>query len=194
MDLTRPATPSKKLSANAQARAGSPEERGVSARAGAADIGANAIAYAEINLHSALDYAPSLLHAKDRCEIMRLQRRTRAIRMRSLTAQASEMEQIVSGRRWRQPSQKFRVEKGIFPKHLFLERRGDAATMARRGDGSVAPLFWRRTQISLRCTILPCYCAHVIGAREGHFHRSDPCRRSRTPAGHEAFTLFFTPR
>jgi hypothetical protein len=50
---------------NAQAAAGSLEERGATVRAGAKDISAKAIAYAEKNVQASLDYAQSLLHAKD---------------------------------------------------------------------------------------------------------------------------------
>ena len=41
-------------------------------RAGAKDIGAKAIANAEKNVQASLDYAESLLHAKDLPEVMRL--------------------------------------------------------------------------------------------------------------------------
>lgn len=81
---------------NAQATAGSLEERGATVRAGAKDIGAKAIAYAEKNVQSSLDYAQSLLHAKDLAEVMRLHSEYVQAQMRSLAEQASEMGQIVS--------------------------------------------------------------------------------------------------
>src|SRR5258708_11992546 len=61
-----------KFLAGAQATAGSIEERGATVRAGAKDIGSKAISYAEKNVQASLDYGQSLLHAKDRPEILRL--------------------------------------------------------------------------------------------------------------------------
>ncbi|WP_407176779.1 phasin [Bradyrhizobium sp. STM 3562] len=81
---------------SAQATAGSLEERGATVRAGAKDIGAKAIAYAEKNMQASLDYAQSLLHAKDLAEVMRLHSEYVQAQMRALTEQASEMGQIVS--------------------------------------------------------------------------------------------------
>lgn len=80
----------------AQATAGSLEERGETVRAGAKDIGAKAISYAEKNVQSSLDYAQSLLHAKDLAEVMRLHSEYVQAQMRTLAEQASEMGQIVS--------------------------------------------------------------------------------------------------
>jgi phasin len=84
-----------KFLASAQQTAGMIEERGATARAGAKDIGAKAISYAEKNVQAALDYAQSLLHAKDLTEIMRLHSEYVQAQMRSLAEQASEMGQIV---------------------------------------------------------------------------------------------------
>jgi phasin len=84
-----------KFLAGAQATAGSLEERGETVRAGAKDITAKAMAYAEKNVQSSLDYAQSLLHAKDLTEVMRLHGDYVQSQMRSLTEQASEMGQIV---------------------------------------------------------------------------------------------------
>jgi phasin len=81
---------------SAQATAGSLEERGATVRAGAKDIGAKAIAYAEKNVQTSLDYAQSLLHAKDLAEVMRLHSEYVQAQMRALAEQASEMGQIVS--------------------------------------------------------------------------------------------------
>jgi len=80
----------------AKATAGSIEERGDSVRAGAKDIGAKALAYAEKNVQVSLDYAQSLLHAKDLPEVMRLHSEFVQGQMRSIAEQASEMGQIVS--------------------------------------------------------------------------------------------------
>jgi phasin len=85
-----------KFIASAQATAGSLEERGATVRAGAKDVGAKAIAYAEKNVQASLDYAQSLLHAKDLSEVMRLHAEYVQSQMRSLAEQASEMGQIVS--------------------------------------------------------------------------------------------------
>lgn len=84
-----------KFLANAQAAAGSLEERGATVRAGAKDISAKAIAYAEKNVQASLDYAQSLLQAKDLTEIMKLHSEYVQAQMRSLAEQASEMGQIV---------------------------------------------------------------------------------------------------
>jgi phasin len=84
-----------KFMEGAKATAGSMEERNATMRAGAKDIGAKAFAYAEQNVHSSLDHAEHLLHAKDLNEVMRLQSDYVREQMRSLTAQASEMSQIV---------------------------------------------------------------------------------------------------
>jgi phasin len=85
-----------KFLSSAQAAAGSIEERGATVRAGAKDVGATAIAFAEKNVQASLDYAQSLLHAKDLAEVMRLHSEYVQAQMRSLAEQASEMGQIVS--------------------------------------------------------------------------------------------------
>ena len=85
-----------KFLATAQQTAGSIEERGASVRAGAKDIGAKAISYAEKNVQASLDYAQALLHAKDLTEVMRLHGEYVQAQMRSLAEQASELGQIVS--------------------------------------------------------------------------------------------------
>ena len=85
-----------KFLATAQQTAGSIEERGASVRAGAKDIGAKAISYAEKNVQASLDYAQALLHAKDLTEVMRLHGDYVQAQMRSLAEQASELGQIVS--------------------------------------------------------------------------------------------------
>jgi phasin len=85
-----------KFLVSAQATAGSLEERSAAVRAGAKDIGAKAISYAEKNVQASLDYAQSLLHAKDMTEVMRLHSEYVQAQMRSLVEQAGEMGQIVS--------------------------------------------------------------------------------------------------
>jgi phasin len=85
-----------KFLTGAQATAGSLEERGATVRAGAKDIGAKAMSYAEKNVQASLDYAQSLLHAKDLTEVMRLHSEYVQSQMRSLAEQASEMGQMVS--------------------------------------------------------------------------------------------------
>ena len=79
----------------AQQTAGSIEERGETVRAGAKDFNARAIAYAEKNIQASLDYAQSLLNAKDVGEVLRLHTAYVQAQMRSLAEQASEMSQIV---------------------------------------------------------------------------------------------------
>src|SRR6202049_1638103 len=85
-----------KFLAGAQQTAGSIEERGATVRAGAKDISAKAISYAEKNVQASLDYAQALLHAKDLTEVMRLHSEYVQAQMRSLAAQDSEMGQRVS--------------------------------------------------------------------------------------------------
>jgi phasin len=85
-----------KFLAGAQSAAGTIEERGATVRAGAKDISSKAIAYAEKNVQTSLDYAQSLLQAKDLTEVMRLHSEYVQGQMRALAEQASEMGQIVS--------------------------------------------------------------------------------------------------
>jgi phasin len=84
-----------KFLASAQATAGSLEERGATVREGAKDVTAKAMVYAEKNVQASLDYAQSLLHAKDLSQVMRLHSDYVQSQMRSLAEQASEMGQIV---------------------------------------------------------------------------------------------------
>jgi phasin len=84
-----------KFLSTAQTAADSIEERGATMRAGAKDVSAKAIAYAEKNVQSSLDYAESLLHAKDLPEVLRLHSEYVQTQMRSLAEQASEMGQVV---------------------------------------------------------------------------------------------------
>jgi phasin len=85
-----------KFLASAQQTAGAIEERGETVRAGAKDISSKAVTYAEKNVQASLDFAQSLLHAKDLTEVMRLHSEYVQSQMRSLAEQASEMGQIVS--------------------------------------------------------------------------------------------------
>lgn len=57
---------------NARDTAGKIEERNATMRAGAKDVSAKALSYAEKNVQSSLNYAQSLLKAKDLTEVMRL--------------------------------------------------------------------------------------------------------------------------
>ncbi len=84
-----------KFLAGAQATAGSIEERGETVRAGAKDVSAKAMGNAAKNVQASLDYAQSLLHAKDLSQVMRLHSEYVQSQMRSLAEQASEMGQIV---------------------------------------------------------------------------------------------------
>jgi phasin len=85
-----------KFMANAQATAGTIEERRATVRAGAKEIGVKAVSYAEKNVQASLDYAQSLLKAKDLPEVMKLHSDFVQDQMRALAEQASEMGQIVS--------------------------------------------------------------------------------------------------
>src|SRR3978361_945088 len=85
-----------KFLSSAQAAAGAIEERAATVRTGAKDVGQKAVAYAEKNVQAALDYAQSLLKAKDLTEVMKLHSEYVQGQMRSLAEQASEMGQIVS--------------------------------------------------------------------------------------------------
>lgn len=85
-----------KFLSSAQQAAGSFEERGTMVRAGARDISSKAIGYAEKNVQASLDFAQSLLKAKDLTDVMRLHSEYVQGQMRSLAEQASEMGQIVS--------------------------------------------------------------------------------------------------
>jgi phasin len=82
--------------AGAQQTAAKIEDRGATVRAGAKDISAKAVAYAEKNVQASLDYAEKLLQAKDMAEVMRLHSEYVQNQMRALAEQASEMGQIVS--------------------------------------------------------------------------------------------------
>ena len=85
-----------KFVASAQAATGTIEERNAAAAAGAKDIGSKAIAYAEKNVQASLDYAQSLLKAKDVTEVMRLHSEYVQGQRRALAEQASEMGQAVT--------------------------------------------------------------------------------------------------
>jgi len=85
-----------KFVASAQAATGTIEERNAAAAAGAKDIGSKAIAYAEKNVQASLDYAQSLLKAKDVTEVVRLHSEYVQGQMRALAEQASEMGQAVT--------------------------------------------------------------------------------------------------
>ena len=85
-----------KFLSSAHQAAGSFEERGANARTNAKEIGSKAVAYAEKNVQASLDYAQSLLKAKDLTEVMKLHSEYVQGQMRSLAEQASEMGQMVS--------------------------------------------------------------------------------------------------
>jgi phasin len=85
-----------KFVASAQAATGTIEERNATAREGAKEITSKAVAYAEKNVQASLDYAQSLLKAKDLTEVMRLHSEYVQGQMRALAEQASEMGQAVT--------------------------------------------------------------------------------------------------
>ena len=84
-----------KFMESARSTAGSIEERRETVRAGAKEIGSKAVANAEKNVQAALNYAQSLLKAKDLTEVMKLHSEYVQSQMRALAEQASEMGQIV---------------------------------------------------------------------------------------------------
>jgi phasin len=81
---------------SAQQTASSLEERRDTVSAGAKDISKTAISFAEKNVQNSLDYAQSLLGAKDLAEVLRLHSEYVQGQMRSLAEQASQMGQIMS--------------------------------------------------------------------------------------------------
>ena len=85
-----------KFMESAKTAAGNAEERRDSVRAGAREIGTKAVSYAEKNVQASLDYAQSLLKARDLPEVMKLHNDYVQSQMRALAEQASEMGQIVS--------------------------------------------------------------------------------------------------
>jgi phasin len=85
-----------KFMESARSTAGNIEERRDAVRVGAREIGTKAVSYAEKNVQSSLDYAQSLLKAKDLSEVMKLHSEYVQSQMRALAEQASEMGQIVS--------------------------------------------------------------------------------------------------
>ena len=85
-----------KFMESARTTAGNMEEGRDTVRAGAKEIGSKAVSYAEKNVQSSLDYAQSLLKARDLPEVMKLHSEYVQSQMRNLAEQASEMGQIVS--------------------------------------------------------------------------------------------------
>jgi phasin len=85
-----------KFMESARSTAGNIEDRRDAVRAGAREIGTKAVSYAEKNVQSSLDYAQSLLKAKDLPEVMKLHSEYVQSQMQTLAEQASEMGQIVS--------------------------------------------------------------------------------------------------
>lgn len=79
-----------------QQAANSIEQRNAAMKDGARDISGKLISFAEKNVTSSLDYAESLLKAKDFTEVMRLHSDYVQTQMRTLSEQASEMGQLVS--------------------------------------------------------------------------------------------------
>jgi phasin len=77
------------------AAAGSLEERNATVRAGASDVGSQAIAYAGQNAQASLDHAQSLLKAKDLTEVMRLHGEYVQAQMRALAEQAGEIGRLI---------------------------------------------------------------------------------------------------
>src|SRR5690349_21904149 len=85
-----------KFMESARTTAGTMEDRRDSVRAGAKEIGSKAVSYAEKNVQASLDYAQSLLKAKDLPEVMKLHADYVQSQIGALSDQASEMGQSVS--------------------------------------------------------------------------------------------------
>ena len=79
----------------AQVAADSLGERNATVRAGASDVGSQAIAYAGQNAQASLDHAQSLLKAKDLTEVMRLHGEYVQAQMRALAEQAGEIGRLI---------------------------------------------------------------------------------------------------
>ena len=82
--------------AAAQKTASTFEDQSTSAQVNARELGSKAIAYAEANIKSSLDYAENLVKAKDMAEILRLHSEHVQRQMRALTEQATEIGQAVT--------------------------------------------------------------------------------------------------
>jgi phasin len=80
----------------AQAAADTLSARTATVNAGTKDLNAMAFTYAERNVEASLDYAESLVHAKELGEVMRLHREFIQAQMRTLADQANEMGQVMS--------------------------------------------------------------------------------------------------
>lgn len=82
--------------ATAQKTASTFEGQGTAARESAKDISNKAVAFAEKNIATSLDYAEKLLKARDLTEVMRLHAEYVQSQMRALADQAAEMGQAVT--------------------------------------------------------------------------------------------------
>ena len=80
---------------SAKETAGSIAARNETVRAGAKDISAKTISYAEKNVQASLDYTEQLLQAKNLTDAMKLHGDYVQAQMRALAEQASEMGQTV---------------------------------------------------------------------------------------------------
>ena len=85
-----------KFMESARSTAGNIEERRDAVRTGAREIGTKAVSYAEKNVQASLDYAQSLLKAKDLTEVMRLHSEYVQAQMRLLADQAGEIGQALT--------------------------------------------------------------------------------------------------
>lgn len=84
---------------SAKTAAGNAEERRESVRAGAREIGTKAASYAETNVQSSLDYAQSLLKARDLPEVMKLHSDYVQSQMRALAEQPAKWARSSAVRR-----------------------------------------------------------------------------------------------
>lgn len=84
------------LISSAQQTASTIEGRRDTVRAGAKDVSNKAVAFAQANVQSSLDYAQKVVSAKDLGEVMRLHSEYVQSQMKALAEQASEMGQMMS--------------------------------------------------------------------------------------------------
>lgn len=80
---------------SAQQFTSSLESKGETVRASAKDVSAKAVANAEKNVASSLEYAQKLLQAKDISEVLRLHTEYVQTQMKSLAEQATDIAQTV---------------------------------------------------------------------------------------------------
>ena len=98
-----------KFMESAQTTAGTIEERRDTVRAGAKEIGSKAVSYAEKNVQASLDYAQSLLKAKDLPEVMKLHATMCSPRCARFRSRRAKWDRSSAAPRWMRPSRKAEI-------------------------------------------------------------------------------------